>query len=140
LSRTKKIIVGIVVLLVIAGAAGATWWFRRSTAPIVTVEAVKMRDLEAIVSASADELLASNRLYRQTAAQIGENGVADLLDDLERVLVEVANGPSEVSMQELAAIQQRIEAQGILFKVKIIGSDIRERGNSATTGSRQPVS
>jgi hypothetical protein len=89
---------------------------------------------------SADELLASNRLYRQTAAQLGENRVADLLDDLERVLVEVANGPSEVSMQELAAIQQRIEAQGILFKVKIIGSDIRERGNSATTGPRQPVS
>jgi anti-sigma factor RsiW len=89
---------------------------------------------------SADELLASNRLYRQTAAQIGQTGVADLLDDLERVLVEVANGPSEVSMQELAAIQQRIEAQGILFKVKIIGSDIRERGNSTTAGRKQPVS
>ena len=89
---------------------------------------------------SADELLASNRLYRQTAAQIGETGVADLLDDLERVLVEVANGPSQVSMQELAAIQQRIEAQGILFKVKIIGSDIRERGNSTTAGRTQPVS
>jgi hypothetical protein len=89
---------------------------------------------------SADELLASNRLYRQTAAQIGQTGVADLLDDLERVLVEVANGPSHVSMQELAAIQQRIEAQGILFKVKIIGSDIRERGNSTTAGRTQPVS
>ena len=89
---------------------------------------------------SADELLASNRLYRQTAAQIGETGVADLLDDLERVLAEVANGPSQVSMQELAAIQQRIEAQGILFKVKIIGSDMRERGNSTITGRKQPVS
>ena len=89
---------------------------------------------------SADELLASNRLYRQTAAQIGETGVADLLDDLERVLAEVANGPSQVSMQDLAAIQQRIEAQGILFKVKIIGSDMRERGNSTTTGPKQPVS
>jgi hypothetical protein len=89
---------------------------------------------------SADELLASNRLYRQTAAQIGQTGVADLLDDLERVLVEVANGPSQVSMRELAAIQQRIEAQGILFKVKIIGSDIRERGNSTTAGRTQPVS
>lgn len=89
---------------------------------------------------SADELLASNRLYRQTAAQIGQSGVADLLDDLERVLVEVANGPSQVSMQELAAIQQRIEAQGILFKVKIIGSDMRERGNSTTAGRKQPVS
>jgi hypothetical protein len=89
---------------------------------------------------SADELLASNRLYRQTAAQIGETSVADLLDNLERVLVEVANGPSQISMQELAAIQQRIEAQGILFKVKIISSDIRERGNSTTLGRKQPVS
>jgi HlyD family secretion protein len=52
LSRTKKIIVGIVVLLIIAGAAGSVWWFRRSTAPTVTVEAIKTRDLEAIVSAS----------------------------------------------------------------------------------------
>jgi hypothetical protein len=43
-------------------------------------------------------------------------------------------------MQELAAIQQRIEAQGILFKVKIIGSDMRERGISTTAGRKQPVS
>jgi hypothetical protein len=69
---------------------------------------------------SADELLASNRLYRQTAAQMGQTNVADLLDDLERVLVEVARGPSQVSMGQLAEIQQRIESQGILFKVKVI--------------------
>jgi HlyD family secretion protein len=52
LSRNKKIIIGIVILVIIAGAAGSAWWFRRSTAPTVTVEAVKTRDLEAIVSAS----------------------------------------------------------------------------------------
>ena len=69
---------------------------------------------------SADELLASNRLYRQTAAQMGQTNVADLLGDLERVLVEVARGPSQVSMRQLAEIQQRIESQGILFKVKVI--------------------
>ncbi len=77
----------------------------------------------------ADELLASNRLYRQTAVQLGQTNVADVLDDLERVLVEVARGPSEISMAQLTEIQQRIEAQGILFKVKIIGSEARERGN-----------
>ncbi len=69
---------------------------------------------------SADELLASNRLYRQTAVQTGQTNVADLLGDLERVLVEVARGPSQVSMRQLAEIQQRIESQGILFKVKVI--------------------
>jgi hypothetical protein len=73
----------------------------------------------------ADDLVASNRLYRQTAQQMGQANVAGLLDELERVLVEVARGPSTVSMQQLADIQQRIESQGILFKVKVIGSEIR---------------
>jgi hypothetical protein len=81
---------------------------------------------------SADELLASNRLYRQTAVQLGQTNVADLLDDLERVLVEVARGPSRVSETQLAEIQQRIEAQGLLFKMKIV--------NSTITGRKAPVS
>jgi hypothetical protein len=80
----------------------------------------------------ADELLASNRLYRQTAVQLGQTRVAGLLDDLERVLVEVARGPSQVSMAQLAEIQQRIDAQGILFKMKIV--------NSTITGRKAPVS
>jgi hypothetical protein len=75
----------------------------------------------------ADDLVASNRLYRQTAQQMGQRNVAGLLDELERVLVEVARGPSTVSMQQLADIQQRIESQGILFKVKVIGSEIRQQ-------------
>jgi hypothetical protein len=74
----------------------------------------------------ADDLVASNRLYRQTAVQMGRANVAALLDELERVLVEVARGPSTVNMRQLAAIQQQIEAQGILFKMKVIGSDIRQ--------------
>ena len=75
----------------------------------------------------ADDLVASNRLYRQTAQQMGQANVASLLDELERVLVEVARGPSTVSMRQLADIQQRIEGQGILFKVKVIGSEIRQQ-------------
>lgn len=73
----------------------------------------------------ADDLVASNRLYRQTARQMGHANVAGLLDELERVLVEVARGPSTVSMEQLADIQQRIESQGILFKVKVIRSELR---------------
>jgi HlyD family secretion protein len=51
-SRKKKIIIGALALAVIASAGGYTWWSRRSTAPTVTVEAVRLRDLEAVVSAS----------------------------------------------------------------------------------------
>ncbi len=75
----------------------------------------------------ADDLVASNRLYRQTAQQMGQENVAGLLNELEPVLVEVARGPSTVSMQQLADIQQRIEALSIVFKMKVIGSDIREQ-------------
>jgi hypothetical protein len=75
----------------------------------------------------ASDLVASNRLYRQTALQMGQQNVAGLLDELERMLVEVAHGPSTVSMRQLADIQQRIESQGILFKVKVIGSEIRQQ-------------
>jgi hypothetical protein len=75
----------------------------------------------------ADDLVASNRLYRQTAQQMGQENVAGLLDELEPVLVEVARGPSTVSTQQLDDIQQRIEALGIVFKMKVIGSDIREQ-------------
>ena len=99
----------------------------RSQMVLVELAHAETRD-ELDISAErqlADDLLASNRLYRQTAQQMGRTNVAGILDELERVLVEVARGPSTVSMQQLADIQQRIESQGILFKVKIIGSDIR---------------
>src|SRR5579863_8470797 len=42
---------------------------------------------------TARDLVDSNRLYRETAARAGDVGVANVLDDLERVLIEIANSP-----------------------------------------------
>jgi anti-sigma factor RsiW len=101
----------------------------RSQMVLVELAHAEARD-ELDISAErqlADDLVASNRLYRQTAQQMGQENVAGLLDELERVLVEVARGPSTVSMGQLADIQQRIEALGIVFKVKVIGSDLRQQ-------------
>jgi HlyD family secretion protein len=52
LSRNKKIIVAVVAVVAMASAGGYAWWSRRSTAPVVTVETLRTRDLEAVVSAS----------------------------------------------------------------------------------------
>jgi multidrug efflux pump subunit AcrA (membrane-fusion protein) len=52
LSRNKKIVVAIVAIVVLGSAGGYAWWSRRSTAPMVTVEGIRTRDLEALVSAS----------------------------------------------------------------------------------------
>lgn len=83
---------------------------------------------------SAEDLLSANRLYRQVAARSGDAGVARVLEELERVLIEVANGPSELGPQDLAALRRRIESQGVLFRVRVIGSQIREREKEAVQG------
>jgi len=75
----------------------------------------------------AEELVTANRLYRQTATTLGDAAMASVLDDLERVLLEIARSPSEISSQELVALQRRIESKGILFKVRVVGSQVRER-------------
>src|SRR5260221_3696694 len=76
---------------------------------------------------SAEELLSANRLYRQAAVRSGDAGVASVLEELERVLIEVANGPSQLGPHDLAALRRRIESQGVLFRVRVIGSQIPER-------------
>jgi len=74
----------------------------------------------------AEELLDDNRLYRQTARTTGDTGVASVLDDLERVLIEIAHSPSEVSSEQLSELQQQIESRGLLFKVRVLGSRVRD--------------
>ena len=74
----------------------------------------------------AQDLIASNRLYRQTALRSGDPGVATVLDELERVLLEVAHSPSHLSSQEFEELRQRVEAQGILFKVRVIDSQLQQ--------------
>ena len=76
---------------------------------------------------TAEDLLDDNRLYRQTARTAGDGALASVLDDLERVLVEIANGPPDISARHLEELQRRIEAEGLLFKVRVVGSQMRQR-------------
>jgi hypothetical protein len=75
----------------------------------------------------AEDLLNSNRLYRMTAQEVGDRRLANVLDELERVLVEIAHEPSKVDSEELKDLQRRIEAQGVLFKVRVVGANIRDQ-------------
>lgn len=78
---------------------------------------------------AAEDLVESNRLYRLTAASTGDTAAASLLDDLERVLLEVVHSPSEASAQDLTDLQKQIQDRGILFKVRVFASKVREREN-----------
>ncbi|PYU69714.1 MAG: hypothetical protein DMG49_12560 [Acidobacteria bacterium] len=75
----------------------------------------------------AEDLLQENRLYRQTALQEGDAGLASVLDELERVLLDVAHSPEEVTPAQLEAIQKKIEGRGILFKVRVVNKELQQR-------------
>lgn len=81
--------------------------------------------------ARADQLLASNRLYRQTAASTGDAALGNLLDELERFLVELASGPEHLSSGRLDELRSQIEAKGLLFRVRVVSSEVRERQKDA---------
>jgi hypothetical protein len=76
----------------------------------------------------ARELVGANRLLRQTAERLGDRKDAAVLEDLEHVLLEVANAPETPTTQDTARVQQRMAQNELLFKVRIASMDARERG------------
>lgn len=85
----------------------------------------------------AGALLASNRLYRRTAQERGEEAVATLLDELEPVLMQIAHASRETSAAELRAIQKRVEAKGLVFKLRVVRADVRAT-SPAVRAQQQP--
>ena len=81
----------------------------------------------------AAELAGANRLYRNTVVRAREPGVASVLDELERLLVEVAHRPSSLGPAELEEIRHRIESRGLLFRVRVIESQVREKEKKENT-------
>lgn len=67
------------------------------------------------------DLLEANRLYRTSAGQAGEMEIADTLDELERLLIEVAH---QTPNEEL---RRKILDQGIILKMRLAGAQVRER-------------
>jgi hypothetical protein len=77
--------------------------------------------------ARVEELLAANRLYRLSAASSGERGVSDVLEDLERVLLEIAHAPTPGLPDEVRSSARRTEVEEVLFKIRVLGSRMRQR-------------
>jgi hypothetical protein len=103
---------------------------------MVLVELVSADDTQGNVDISmeqsrAEQLVKANRLYRQTALSTGDVAMASILDELERVLVDVAASPSTVSQEDLDLVRRRIESKELLFKVRVVSSQVRERQKAA---------
>jgi len=75
----------------------------------------------------AADLIDSNRLYRHEAERAGDDTVASVLDELERQLLEIVHGPSTLTPAELEAVRARLDAAALLFKVRVLSDELRER-------------
>jgi hypothetical protein len=76
--------------------------------------------------AQARDLLDANHLYRLSAGKKGDPSVEAMLDQLERVLAEIANAPRDLGQNDLREIQAQVQSQGLLFKIRVIGSKVRQ--------------
>jgi len=79
----------------------------------------------------ARELLATNRLYRQTAQSVGDADTDALLDQLERVLLQVEHTPQGATASDIQQLRQEIESGALLFKVRVAQVNMKAQAKSS---------
>jgi hypothetical protein len=86
----------------------------------------------------ARDLVAASRLYRQEATLANERSLAAMLDELERTLLEVVHRPSTVTDEDVDEIRRRIDSAALLFKVRVMSTELRELTTQAPGPSDSP--
>jgi hypothetical protein len=93
-----------------------------------------------VQQAWAAELVESNRIYRYAADTAGEPIVVDVLDDLERSLLDVAHAPAHLTGSDLDRLRQRVESSDLLFKVRVMSDALHEReGERASSLTKDSI-
>jgi hypothetical protein len=98
---------------------------------------LKHADAESIEMASplrdeARSMLAANRICRQKARQQDDPRLATALDRLDHLLEELANQPGGLNVATLARLQTQANADGLLFEVRVLRSQLPDRQTAAT--------
>jgi hypothetical protein len=75
----------------------------------------------------ARQLLDANRLYRQSLQDAPSPALADLLGELEPILLELVNSPTQLTASEVRALQARVEDRSLVFKLRVTGAQMRAR-------------
>jgi hypothetical protein len=76
------------------------------------------------LQSEARELLATNRLIRQSEGNTGNLQVEASLDRLERLLVELANQPDGLTETNLKRLREEMNTDGLLFDVRVLRSHL----------------
>lgn len=114
--------------------------FDRSDGVLAEVmNAAGPRDLSAERLRAAD-LVAASRLYRQNAVAMNEPALAAVLEDVERVLLDIVHQPPQATAADLDEIRRRIDSAGLLFKVRVMTNELQHRlEQPSSTGAGTPT-
>ncbi len=99
------------------------------------------------LQATARELLAENRLYRQSARHAAESGAstADMqsldgtLDDLQPLLVEVANDSKGLSLEQIRQLRKEMNPGALLFEVQVMRTRMQQQARGSLTSKEGSV-
>ena len=88
----------------------------------------------------AADLVAASRLYRQNAVAMNEPALAAMLEEVERVLLDIVHQPPQATTADLNEIRRRIDSAGLLFKVRVMTNELQHRlEQPSSTGARTPT-
>jgi hypothetical protein len=97
-------------------------------------------DSEEMVSPLRDEarsLLAANRICRQNTAKSDDPELAPALDRLDHLLGELANQPGGLNAAAITRLQDEMNADGLLFQVRVLRSRIPGEKAAAAARSKE---
>ena len=75
----------------------------------------------------AADLVAECRLYRQTAIRAKDATVAGVLDQVQRVLLEIAHAPSRLDPAQVDELRARLRSEGVLIRIRGLSSTVRNQ-------------
>jgi hypothetical protein len=87
----------------------------------------------------AADLVAANRVYRQDALDADEGSVADVLDELERTLIDIVHRPAGATAADFEQIRRRIDSAALLFKVRVMTNELRQQQFAPDASKRSSI-
>jgi hypothetical protein len=105
----------------------------RSERLLVALNHAEAHDASAsLLPEEAEELLATNRLVRQST---GDRQVEASLDRLERLLVELANQPGGLTEKDLNRLREQMNTEGLLFDIRVLQARVHSQALPTTKGA-----
>jgi len=81
-------------------------------------------------------LLAANRIFRDDAQREGDPALTQVLSHLDKVLTEISNRPAGLDAAALDQIRNEMNADGLLFEVRVLRSKNPHRNKAVRVAAR----